>query len=305
MAIALVVVDHFFTYPPFDAGNFGVDSFFCLSGLLMSRILFVNRVPLSVFYKRRISRILPVFVVFVLLTYGVAIWLGRNTTWIEVASTLTFLRTYIPAVPELWSSDLPIGHLWSLNVEEHSYVLLSVLTLIAALRTREAWALLALGSLSVAIELAYHRLTGEANFHYAIRTEAAASHLLISAGYFLVRHKVAPYVRPWMPPLAFALAATCYWTEAPHSLAVLLSPYLLAFTVNHLDAAVWLSRSFATRPLPALGVCSYSVYLWQQPFYQYNARFPAGIAPACALAVGVLSFTLFEDPVRRWLNERW
>lgn len=306
LAIALVLVDHFLTYPPFDAGNFGVDSFFCLSGLLMSRILFVQRVPLDVFYKRRISRILPVFVVFVLGTYGVAMLAGRVTSWVEVLSTLAFLRTYIPSEPELWYTGLPIGHLWSLNVEEHSYILLSLLTLIAALRAREAWVLIALGSLSVGIELAYHQLTGDAHFKYAIRTEAAASHLLISAGYFLIRHRVAPYVRPWMPVATFALAAACYWRSAPLSLAVLMSPYLLAFTVNHLDeTASWLRKALAAAPLRVLGVCSYSVYVWQQPFYQFEARFPSGVAFLCALTMGLVSFTLFEDPIRRWLNRRW
>ena len=166
--------------------------------------------------------------------------------------------------------------------------------------------LLALGSLSVGIELVYRHLTGDAHFHYAIRTEAAASHLLISAGYFLVRHRIAPYVRPWMPPVTFALAVACYWNTAPRTVAVLMSPYLLAFTVNHLDeTASWLRTALGAPPLRALGVCSYSVYVWQQPFYEFEARFPPGVALLCSLALGLVSFTLFEDPVRRCLNRRW
>jgi len=56
---------HFLNWLPFETGRLGVDIFFCLSGLPMSRILFVQRVPLTTFYKRRISRIAPAFVTFV------------------------------------------------------------------------------------------------------------------------------------------------------------------------------------------------------------------------------------------------
>jgi len=33
--------------------------------------------------------------------------------------------------------------------------------------------------------------------------------------------------------------------------------------------------------------------------------FPTGLALAGALATGVLSFYLFENPVRTWLNRHW
>ena len=83
MAIALVLQGHFFPLSGFESGYLGVDIFFCLSGLLMSRILFVQRVPLATFYKRRISRIFPVFLLFVVLVYGTALLAGQPSTWPE------------------------------------------------------------------------------------------------------------------------------------------------------------------------------------------------------------------------------
>ena len=41
-----VLQSHFLPWPAIDSGQFGVDIFFCLSGLLMSNLLFVKRVPL-------------------------------------------------------------------------------------------------------------------------------------------------------------------------------------------------------------------------------------------------------------------
>jgi peptidoglycan/LPS O-acetylase OafA/YrhL len=53
-----------------------------------------------------------------------------------------------------------------------------------------------------------------------------------------------------------------------------------------------------------MGVWSFSLYLWQQPFYMLMHRegLPAPLALACALAVGVAAFCLVEHPARSWLN---
>ena len=59
----------------------------------------------------------------------------------NVFYTLAFLRTYLPTSPGLWTNGLPVAHLWSLNVEEHCYIFLSIVTLITPLRGREGPAL--------------------------------------------------------------------------------------------------------------------------------------------------------------------
>ena len=74
LAIVLVLQSHFLPSHAIDSGQLGVDIFFCLSGLLMSNLLFVKRVSLVHFYKRRISRILPAFLLFITVVYGLAAW---------------------------------------------------------------------------------------------------------------------------------------------------------------------------------------------------------------------------------------
>jgi len=59
---------------------------------------------------------------------------------------------------------------------------------------------------------------------FEIRTEIAASFLLVSAGYFLVKHRVAPYVRPWMPLLALGLAVPGYLPHAHWWVSAIVSP---------------------------------------------------------------------------------
>jgi peptidoglycan/LPS O-acetylase OafA/YrhL len=64
LAILLVLVAHFLQLKWMDLGTMGVDVFFVLSGMLMANILFVKKVSLTIFYKRRISRVFPVFIIF-------------------------------------------------------------------------------------------------------------------------------------------------------------------------------------------------------------------------------------------------
>ena len=63
------------------------------------------------------------------------------------------LRSYLPADLHMFASPYPIGHLWSLNVEEHSYIFLSLLTLLPFLRGREGGALIACAFITIAIHL--------------------------------------------------------------------------------------------------------------------------------------------------------
>ncbi len=318
IAIAIVLLSHFGTlanHLPFDRillGRMGVDFFFVLSGLLMSNILFVKRTPLKTFYQRRISRIFPVFITFVTLLY-VGGWLFKSAQ--ETGNylyTLFFLRTYLPESPGIWRADLPISHLWSLNVEEHCYVILSLITLISALRYREYFLLFALAFVSIAIRYIYVRYPEMTGDVVGLRTEAAAAHLMLSAGYFLVRDKVADRVSSWMPVLALTLGVFCYSKYAPWLASFTVAPFAFAFAVNHLHQSPrWLLAFFSFRPLQLLGIWSYSIYLWQEPFYRASQH---GVLEftgqsllwlTAAMATGLASFYWLENPVRRFLNNRW
>lgn len=315
LAIALVLQHHFFELPWANFGRLGVDIFFCLSGLLMSRILFVKRTPLNIFYKRRISRILPSFFLYVTVIYSIAYLQGKAMGWLDYASTMAFMRSYFPEPPDLFNTGYPVEHLWSLNVEEHSYILLSLLTLIAVLRKREGFAMIALGVLSIGIHLLYVYVPEYAPKSGGwIKTEAAMNFLMVSAGYTLFSERVSPYVKPWMPMAALAVSVIFYLTDSEGVWLgqTIFTPFLLAFTVNHLGQAPHLFRkALSTTPLRLLGIGSYSIYLWQQPFYQYavNAINPsAWLYGGCfvlALGLGGLMFYIFENPSRTFLNKVW
>ena len=142
LAITLVLCGHFYDIKWLWEDRMGVDIFFVLSGMLMSRILFEKRLSLRDFYIRRLSRIFPVLVLYILFIYGVSWHYKIEFSLSEVVSSLLFLRTYLPTQPGIWDTQVAIGHLWSLHVEEHAYVSLSLNTLCFINTRRIAFVLL-------------------------------------------------------------------------------------------------------------------------------------------------------------------
>jgi peptidoglycan/LPS O-acetylase OafA/YrhL len=295
LAILMVLIAHFTPIRGIVLGRFGVDLFFVLSGLLMSRILFEQRMPIGLFYRRRISRIIPAFVLFVVL----AVLIFGHTSAAELLSLLTFTRTYLPLHDPIWDRSSVVGHLWSLNVEEHCYMLLALIAVFTALRARVGSVLLGLSALTLAAVGLHLRFGHDPTGSWSINTECAATGLLASAGYRAIVHWRPPL---WAVPLAILSALACYISVAPWYASVAFSPFLLAFAVNHVDTSP-LRRVLEVRALGVLGLISYSVYLWQQPFYKYPLPYHLGLVGA--LATGAASFYLLESPLRRWLNANW
>ena len=101
-------------------GAFGVDVFFGLSGLLITKLLLEEardsgRISLRSFYIRRAFRILPPYLLFL----TALVVFGTLRTRLELESCLLFFRNYIP--PAMGTGYTQ--HLWSLAVEEHFYLL--------------------------------------------------------------------------------------------------------------------------------------------------------------------------------------
>lgn len=307
LAILFVLIGHFANIEWLWEDRFGVDIFFVLSGMLMSKILFEQRIKLKRFYIRRFSRIFPVFLAYILVIYSLAALAKFEFSSLEVLSTVTFLRSYLPAEPHIFNTNIAIGHLWSLNVEEHAYVIMSVLTLMFLSIQRAAYALLACGAAAIAVSF-YYSSSGLAGQYFYIRTECAISFVFLSAGYSLLRTKHGWQGTAWLAPSCFVLALCCYIDAAPRWLTWSAAPVFLAVAANHLtNAASPIQSLLCWRPLQLLGLYSYSIYLWQQPLYMYHQLLPGGLLTGLLLALlaGYLSFRFFEDPVRQWINTRW
>jgi peptidoglycan/LPS O-acetylase OafA/YrhL len=321
VAIAMVLVHHIgqnlcATPAADDAsitrfGGFGVDIFFGLSGLLITRLLLEQyrdsgSFHLREFYIRRAFRILPPCLAF-LAVYTALGWWKSN---LELVSSVFFFRNYIPAT----LTGFGTGHLWSLSVEEHFYLIWpGLLALVATRRSKHAAANVAAG---LALAFGLWRMTesqltvhwfplAPAHFRTDIRLDAllwgcAAAFVLDDSK---SRDKLAAQFR-W-PVFAGAAAILIlsirFYTELTSVWIAVLIPALLAGTLVHPEW--WIGRVLRWAPVTWLGRISYSLYLWQQLFFppgweqapQWWRHWPVNLA--IAFAAASLSYYFVETPL--------
>jgi peptidoglycan/LPS O-acetylase OafA/YrhL len=111
----------------------------------------------------------------------------------------------------------------------------------------------------------------------------------------------------WRPAIFAAMIAVACIALASHVkvFAIVCRPTISALTIPIMlwacaNARGWAARALAWRPAVALGVLSYSIYLWQQPFLSQEdpdsrfTRFPIGIG--LALAAAIVSYLVVERP---------
>jgi peptidoglycan/LPS O-acetylase OafA/YrhL len=136
------------------------------------------------------------------------------------------------------------------------------------------------------------------------RTDAHVCSILWAAAAYLWLDRRR--VRPLMPATLFATVFAI--ALAPDVIEFAIAPILAALCVCTLGQAPAPVRAvFSWTPLTQMGIWSYSIYLWQQPFSRLARD---GVLPAwAALLLGVLfgigSFYVIEQPVRRFLNAKW
>ncbi len=309
LAILLVLVGHFTFTQWIWEERMGVDIFFVLSGMLMSNILFIDRMQMRDFYIRRLSRVIPTLLLFLCAAYVVSVLLRYDFSISEFIAKMLFIRSYFPADPSYFSATPPTGHLWSLNVEEHSYFIMSLLSLFLFKRSTIIFALISIYLLSVGINFYHYSIMPSAEFEESlIRTESAIGFIAFSAAYHLIRLKYSIVVRPFIPGLLLLVALVLYLRVVPIWFTFLVCPLLLGIAANHLkDASGALQKVLTFAPMQLLGLMSYSIYLWQQIFYKLYYVLPGGAFTGFLLSivVGAASYYFFEQPVRKYINQRW
>lgn len=306
MAIGLLLVGHFTPLPGINMGRVGVSLFFVLSGMLMARLLFIDKVAIGHFYRRRISRIIPAHLAFILLTSLAWLALGLPISLSDILPPLFFFNNYIVG------SALQFGHIWSLSVEEHSYIALSLVAIAVRAWRRTPLVILLVLAIACAATIIGYQLRhppGQELYVLMLHTETAAYGIVISAFFCVLFHRRGvPRTNSMVVPLLLAGGVCLHWWSVPPAIAQVVGVGAFALAVNLLPrAAAPLQALFALRPLRQLGLWSFSLYLWQQPFYAacLKKALPLPLALLGAAALGLASYYLVEGPARRYLNARW
>jgi len=306
-------------------GFVGVDIFFVISGYLITAILVrdiaKDRFSLLRFYRHRIVRILPALVVMlgitliagsVLLLPNALRDLGRSAA----ATSLFGSNIYFYATSDYFaaaSDSKPLIHTWSLAVEEQFYLLYPLL-LLALRRLDKQQLARVIGAIAAG--------SFAAGAWFAASDPAAGFYLLpariweLALG-ALVALGAAPAIAAarvrallcWGALATIATSIVVIGSAWPFPVPFALPPALATAVLIAYGGAGATARILSLAPLRAIGLISYSAYLWHRPiiaFHQVNhgtqfAWTDTLLLIAASLGAATLSYLLVERPIRR----RW
>jgi peptidoglycan/LPS O-acetylase OafA/YrhL len=313
-----------------EVGWIGVDLFFVISGFLVSGLLFqeyrlIGRISLSRFLIRRAFKIYPPFYVLLGVTLGFSSYFSLPTEkWLYLGEFF-FLQNYVGSV---WN------HTWSLAVEEHFYIILSVVvcTLLSTNRGQSnPFKFLPTLIISIAVTILLFRcMTGISRPVGDWAAVLGLTHFRIDSLFFGV---LLSYVVHFFPSVLESIVRrfsyilltcviSCILIPILFPLAASRFSYTVGFTVLYLGSGALLllalfspSRGqaravrFCAPALIPIGRASYSIYLWHMFMYYVSGHIflsPASTTYSFALHVsaylvgsvvlGMLMFRLIETP---------
>mgnify|MGYP000671573556 FL=1 len=281
--------------------------FFVLSGRLMAEILFIKQAELSTFLKRRISRVWPALMVFIIIV-SIAFHFTQGSLFVSgksAISALTFTYNYA----QLW---LPrshvLDHIWSLCIEEHVYLLLAIIAYYCRKTLRDPIPILftisALLMLNGMVQT--WMLHGSYNEVYW-RTDTRGASIIVSCAIFLLLNKKNYTAPSWLPVTTIIGGILFSFQEVPDPIKYSLGSTLMAIglcTIKRLPSP--LLNILESKPFLSLGLISFSLYLWQQPMYKlYENGWNKYLMIASAFVLSYASYKLIEGPARRFINTTW
>jgi peptidoglycan/LPS O-acetylase OafA/YrhL len=339
----IAVIAYHYSPAALPGGYIGVDMFFVISGFLITSLIIGSlgrRERLGPFWLRRARRLLPALVTLVLVCCTTALVVGRDVLagiGAQIGGALTFSSNWVDVALDqsYFAQDAPqlFRNLWSLAVEEQFYLVwpLLVLALVAWLPRHVragAPALLALASVA-AMSAMYHPGTDPSRVYYGTDTHffplalgAALAFALDRAPHWDLygRETVAErFERRWAPAIGIlCLAGLAAYAVFVHDGDAFNYEGGLLLVATMSTGVVWsasrqasgLGAALDVRPLRAVGVRSYGLYLWHWPVLVLAAALvPAGdgamawLVPLSALAISAaaagLSYRFVETPIRR------
>ena len=324
-AVAVLSVLAFHLSRSYLPGGFvGVDIFFVISGYLITGIIAkqLDQGSFTVlgFYQRRIARIYPVLVTVAVATIAGAslFYLGRDVSSAGsslMASVLSFENIWAMLLGNYFSSSSdaqPYLHYWSLSVEEQFYIAYPLFLIVLH---RMKWSvprtLAVLCGTSFLLYLALSRVNPTMAFFLPV---TRAWQLL--AGSILAVLKLRSPNRDGNGRVALLgigilILSFVFITESrrfPMNFGLLPVIGTLCILGNESDGMA--NRFLSWKPLTAVGLISYSLYLWHWPVFSFvdyklytsPNETRLGLKLAIVLVFSLASYFLVEKPARDYLN---
>lgn len=345
LAVLAVIFYHLHTqWAP--GGLLGVTMFFVLSGYLITDILLAQwdrngRFDMKDFWIRRAKRLLPAMLAVVLATILWSILVDRTrlpamigdvpaallyySNWWMIFHEVSYFESFGPLSP--------LGHLWSLAVEEQFYIFWPVLLgigLILAQKNRSKLALVLAGlSFASALAMGIMYQPGEDPSRVYYGTDTRLFSLLIGAALAVVwpSRKLKTNISKSATKTLDITATICliviavlifksndYGTFLYRGGMVLLSLATTILVAALAHPACRLGRVLGAKPLRWIGSRSYGLYLWHYPVIVLTTPLVNTGGPnmtrillqlLVSFVLAELSYRYIEQPVRTGEFGRW
>lgn len=334
LAVIAVVLYHDCVNRPRDrwvpGGFLGVDVFLVLSGFLITGILLTNRertgrTATKEFWIRRARRLLPALLVMLLFAAAYGYFASPKwelaSLWSQTVATMLYVENWFTLYGT--PGRAPIAHTWSLSIEEQWYFVWPFLLagLLVLSRNRRRPLILAITGLTVASAI-FMAITfargGWAHGYYS--TFSRAGELLLGCLIAValrespvIRNRTARIVVEVGALVALGYLAWQFRFATPFDPGLYRGGfYLVAVATAVIIVAALQPGSpvvrpmFGWRPLAAVGLVSYGVYLYHVPLFRWMSPEATGLSTwpllgarlAVLAAMAIASYRLIEMPVR-------
>ncbi len=307
----------------FSGGFVGVDVFFVISGYLITTIILSEMekgtFSLLNFYERRARRILPALFLVMLVSLPFAWFLLLPKDMKDFSQSLVAVSSFSSNII-FWlqsgyfgtASELkPLLHTWSLAVEEQYYVLFP-LFLMFMWKYRKRWLLgvfFLIASISfIAAQWGAHHQPVAAFYLLPTRGWELAIGAVI-AFYLLYRkqgfktflsHKSVNEVLGLFGLLLISYSVFAFDKTTPFPSFYTLVPTIgTGLIILFSSSKTMVGRLLSVKPMVAIGLISYSAYLWHQPLLAF-ARHATIFSKPNAFTLIVLVFLSFVLAYLSW-----
>lgn len=323
ISISLVLLAHFvgtvgrnvpkLLLPFTKMGNLGVRIFFVISGFLITTLLIseykkTGTISLLKFYFNRTFRIFPAFYAYIF-----AILIAYTTGFISLSDgdlfhAVTYTTNYHH--DRAWE----LGHLWSLAVEEQFYLLWPAMFLLFGMRgaLRVSTMYLIIGPVVRVLTWKYFP-NDRVGIGESFQT--VADSIATGCVFAFIKTKLdenAVFTRIQSRGVT-VVGLIILIVVLDHFKGYISFMFPVGETVLNLSIVLFidwclrnsssnLGRLLNTQPLIFMGVLSYSLYLWQQPFLNRHSDAFIASAPINLILVflcAILSYYLVENPFLR------
>ena len=312
-ALAILPVVWFHSDLPGLPGGFtGVDTFFVISGYLITAIIHrevaAGQFSFARFYERRVRRIAPALLLVAAASTAAALALLlphelERFGWSVLAALAMVSNVYFwlsGGYFALAESITPMLHTWSLGVEEQFYLFFPIFLILAERLRITRLAILAVGLASFVLCLIGTAQSPAATF-YLLPTRGWE---LMIGGALAVQPVRVPKFAGLAGIAALIIASVAITGDDPFPGWRALLPALGAGLVIASGKDSPSGRLLSAPPLVGIGKISYSLYLWHWPIFAFMRHWRADIAlPLWASALGIALAFLAAAATYRWVEQ--